>query len=216
MSELSLQGFRLCRKCGCTKPLTADFFLRDSKENKSPNTSGFRYGCKVCFLAYQAEYRRKNRERLLARERELNSTVEAKAKARQYVENNREIYREACRKWREKNPGKQHESTQRYLKANPHKKREFDRTYRARKFGAEHEPYSAADINDMWHKQDGCCYYCDVPVFATYHIDHKQPLSRGGADKLENLCIACQFCNNSKKDKTEEEFADYRSGPTSR
>lgn len=205
MSELSVVRFRVCRKCGCTKPLTAVFFFRDNQ-----NASGFRYGCKACALARQAANRLEHLEHYRERERRLEAAEHIKARRREYVENNREIYREACRKWREENPGKQSESTRKYEKANPHKKRQFDRTYRARKLGAEHVPYTEADINQLWHKQSGCCYYCGVPVFALYHIDHKQPLSRGGADKLENLCIACPTCNNRKKDKTEEEFAEYR------
>lgn len=197
-------GFRICRRCGCTKPLSSAFFFRDSR-----NASGFKYGCKVCYLVRQALKRRESVEVYRERERQYESAAHVKARRRKYVEDNREIYREACRKWRERNPGKQSELTRKYVKANPHKKREFDRTYRARKLGAEHEPYSSADILSLWHEQGGCCYYCGVPVFAVYHIDHKRPLSRGGADKLSNLCVACPFCNNSKKDKTEDEYVAY-------
>lgn len=179
--------------------------MRDSR-----TPTGFRYGCKCCFLLKQAKRRSGTRERDREYSRSYESQEHVKARRRKYTEDNRDIYREACRKWREGNPGKQQESTRKYLKANPHKKRQFDRTYRARKLGAEHEPYTADDILSMWHQQDGRCYYCDTPVFGTYHLDHKQPLSRGGADRLENLCVACPFCNNSKKDKTEQEFTDYR------
>ncbi len=208
MSDLSLMRFRVCRRCGCTKPLSLEFFFCDKQ-----NTSGFRYGCKVCALIRQALKRLENPEAHRERERQRASATHIKAQRRQYVDANREIYRAACRKWREKNPGKQLQSTYKWRKANPGKVAGFHRKRRARKLGAEHEPYTSADINDMWHEQEGHCYYCGAPVFGAYHLDHKQPLSRGGADKLDNLCIACPFCNSSKKDKTEQEFADYRTLP---
>ena len=205
MSEVSIARFWTCLLCGCTKPQTAEFFYRDKQTR-----SGLRYDCKVCRQVHRNTKRQANIEFYRERDRGYESAAHRKAKRREYVENNREIYREACRKWRENNPGKQVELTRAYQKANPHKKREVDKRRRARKLGAECVPYTASDINDMWHNQGGCCYYCDMPVFALYHVDHKTPLSRGGADKLENLCVACPTCNNRKKDKTEQEFAEYR------
>lgn len=209
MTDLSLARFRTCKRCGCTKPLDAAFFYRESPRPGGPNASGFRYGCKVCAQAARSAKRRANLEDHRAKERRWESQDHTKERRRAYRQLNRRIYREACRKWRESNPGKQSESVRNYIKANPHKKREFDRTYRARKMGAEHEPYTAADINAMWHEQGGLCYYCKVPVFGRYHIDHKTPLSRGGADALYNLCVSCPFCNNSKKDKNEAEYLAY-------
>jgi hypothetical protein len=38
------------------------------------------------------------------------------------------------------------------------------------------------------------------------HPEHKIPLSRGGTNEYANLAVACQYCNCSKGNKTEEEF----------
>jgi 5-methylcytosine-specific restriction endonuclease McrA len=51
------------------------------------------------------------------------------------------------------------------------------------------------------------CPYCADPV---KEIDHKQPLSKGGAHALENLQMLCQDCNRSKHDMTDEEFREFR------
>jgi 5-methylcytosine-specific restriction endonuclease McrA len=40
----------------------------------------------------------------------------------------------------------------------------------------------------------------------SYHVDHKQPVSRGGSNWPENLAVTCPTCNLRKSDKTEAEF----------
>lgn len=57
----------------------------------------------------------------------------------------------------------------------------------------------------MREEQHGRCYYCD-DTLVLYHIEHKVPLSRGGIDGLENICLSCAPCNKKKYTKTEEEF----------
>lgn len=46
-----------------------------------------------------------------------------------------------------------------------------------------------------------CCEYClSQEEFSpdTFSVDHILPVSKGGADTLENLANACQQCNNHK------------------
>ena len=51
------------------------------------------------------------------------------------------------------------------------------------------------------------CYYCGAKVEGRNKtIDHKTPISRGGTNAVENLCICCQRCNSKKNNKTEAEF----------
>ncbi len=40
----------------------------------------------------------------------------------------------------------------------------------------------------------------------TYHMDHKNPVVRGGENTKFNLCIACPECNLSKHDLTADEY----------
>ena len=55
------------------------------------------------------------------------------------------------------------------------------------------------------------CYLCLKPIpFGKDHLEHKNPVSRGGNSKKENLEIACNKCNSSKRDKTVEEFLEWR------
>lgn len=52
------------------------------------------------------------------------------------------------------------------------------------------------------------CEYCKVPVGETYHLEHKNPISRGGKSTEVNLCIACPPCNLHKGTLTAEEFRE--------
>lgn len=53
------------------------------------------------------------------------------------------------------------------------------------------------------------CYYtgAKVDIFKC-HIDHKQPLNRGGTNELSNLCITDPKVNSSKGAMNEEEFKE--------
>lgn len=52
------------------------------------------------------------------------------------------------------------------------------------------------------------CWWCSKAIRAgdKYHVDHRIPLSRGGSNAAENLCIACPDCNQSKYNKLPSEF----------
>ncbi len=49
------------------------------------------------------------------------------------------------------------------------------------------------------------CCYCGKQNIAL-EIEHIIPKSRGGSNKVDNLCIACTDCNKKKGNKTAEEF----------
>ena len=47
------------------------------------------------------------------------------------------------------------------------------------------------------------CRYCGRSAREVKtHVDHVVPLSRGGTDDIENLCLACVECNLKKSNKT--------------
>lgn len=123
-----------------------------------------------------------------------------------YYENNKEMVLAKQKKYRRENAELVKKQEAKRRKDNPEIHRGKHRRRRALRFNAEHEPYTAHDLNAVWHKQRGFCHYCATPLFAYYHIEHKTPLSRGGADKLSNICLACPTCNLRKGTKTAEEF----------
>lgn len=85
-----------------------------------------------------------------------------------------------------------------------------------------YQKINSALAENVKRKTAGACYYCGVQLppdehildhggkvvikLRRWHVDHKQPVIRGGTDDLENLVPACSSCNLRKHDKTEEEF----------
>lgn len=58
-------------------------------------------------------------------------------------------------------------------------------------------------------KQDKCSYCgCSVNVLQR-HIDHIIPVARGGTNDNDNLCVACNYCNEQKHTMTREEYKQF-------
>lgn len=50
------------------------------------------------------------------------------------------------------------------------------------------------------------CHYCGGPGGS---VDHKIPISKGGAATIENSIPACKPCNNFRGDRPYEEFKAF-------
>lgn len=74
---------------------------------------------------------------------------------------------------------------------------------------------------DTWRRsfiaQHGArCHYCnragsldEGPGQRPWHVDHMDPLARGGADSDENLTLACKRCNLTKNAQPYEDFKRF-------
>jgi 5-methylcytosine-specific restriction endonuclease McrA len=70
-------------------------------------------------------------------------------------------------------------------------------------------PLTGNDLKELFVKQSGRCYYCGVLLYQTkWEVDHMLPVSRGGGDSIDNLCVACVPCNHRKFTKTVAEFME--------
>lgn len=126
---------------------------------------------------------------------------------KQYSIDNKERISEFQKNWREANKEKRREYHILYsqtlkgkliLSAAASKRR-------ARNRNAEGN-FNANGIKNLYATQGGRCYYCSVEIENGYHIEHMTPLSRGGSNWIDNICLACVSCNKSKYTKTAEEF----------
>jgi hypothetical protein len=83
---------------------------------------------------------------------------------------------------------------------------------RARKVGiSKEEVPTRAEIQKVLEElcySGLICYYSRLQFFNPKYleIDHKQPISRGGSFKLDNICITTKRMNSAKGDMTEKEF----------
>ena len=79
---------------------------------------------------------------------------------------------------------------------------------RARKLSvAIGDPRVISDWLKKWRTEQVVCYWCRAHVAGEdAHVDHIQPLARGGAHRIDNLCISCQPCNSRKHAKGVDEW----------
>lgn len=80
---------------------------------------------------------------------------------------------------------------------------------RARRSGDNPEEVPTAKEFEEWlnSHQPVVCYYTKEPVvLRDLQVDHKLPRSRGGSDKLDNLCITSSGINRAKGNMTDSEF----------
>jgi nucleoside 2-deoxyribosyltransferase len=54
----------------------------------------------------------------------------------------------------------------------------------------------------VWAKTGGTCWYCKRPTnpYDDFEVDHVMPVSKGGANRIDNLVPCCKACNASKRD----------------
>lgn len=167
----------------------------NNRQAKAEYDRWYQQNNREALAEHYRRYRQENKEKIAEygrRYREKNKEVLAVRKRRYELEN-REAQRESARLWRSKNRDKVNAA---------------DRRRRARIRGGRCEVYDGSDVQEIWESQQGCCLYCGTPLFGSYEIEHMTPLSRGGSDTLDNLCLSCQPCNRWKYTKTADEFLE--------
>jgi hypothetical protein len=136
-------------------------------------------------IASDSYYR--NHDRIRAERREWDRTHKAEKAAtyRAWQQTHPEHIREYAGRWRAANPElcsfyrRQHEHR---LRANgPSDVTREGWAARVAEFG-------------------GRCAYCSTPV-ARPHMDHVDPVSRGGTHTMDNIVPSCRSCNCRKQDK---------------
>jgi 5-methylcytosine-specific restriction endonuclease McrA len=192
-------GFRVCRTCWESKPLTAEFFY-DNGTGKGK----LRQHCKVC--SSEVSKRRGN-------------TPEGKEKRRQLFRNyyyaNRAAMIKRALDYHAANPEKKRERDKKYyrkwrkdpvrVEKERARIRAKENKRRAQKL-ASGGSFDPEDLEQMYENQQGLCAYCETVLFGDYHADHMIPLSRGGSNDVINIAITCPPCNLRKNDRTAEEY----------
>lgn len=96
-----------------------------------------------------------------------------------------------------------------YAKENPEWAKAQKQKRRARKMAAGGF-FTAAEIKDLYRKQKGGCPVCKTSLADGYHVDHVQPLAKGGTNDIKNIQLLCPRCNHTKSDKDPIEFMQSR------
>jgi 5-methylcytosine-specific restriction endonuclease McrA len=131
--------------------------------------------------------------------------------------------RAKAREWRARNPDRLLEyakraaanperrakavlNVNRWTQANKAKHRSYLRTSRSRRKGADGQ-HTAADVSEIMRLQRIRCAYCRTKLGTAHHVDHIQPLARGGSNDRRNLQMLCVPCNRHKAAKDPAVFA---------
>lgn len=68
--------------------------------------------------------------------------------------------------------------------------------------------HTATDLAEIFTAQGGKCAYCKASLTKVKkHVDHIQPLARGGSNGRENIQFLCAPCNQTKSAKDPIEYA---------
>lgn len=142
-------------------------------------------------LAYGREYAKANKE---------------KYRARKIA--NRELLNAQAREARKRNPEQANARAARYAKTPKGRLNSAAGAMRryARLLGAE-GTYDAQDVRRIGDLQNWKCHWCGKPTKQSFHVDHIEPLSKGGSNWPNNLCVACPSCNRQKSATDPLEFA---------
>lgn len=76
-----------------------------------------------------------------------------------------------------------------------------ERVHKARKRRKQRGPdLTSVERAAVWAMTDGRCFYCGRATnpFASFCVDHVQPLIRGGTSDIDNLVPCCKDCNRCK------------------
>lgn len=139
--------------------------------------------------------------------KELNSTEEKRVYWRERYHANSAEVNGRKRQIAALNDGKRSAAALRWAKENPEKRRSISKAYKARRRCQEDggDPTPVIHAWEMAAKK--VCYWCHKPCEEKYHVDHYEPLARGGKHVIANLVIACPSCNVKKNAKDPYAFA---------
>lgn len=94
-----------------------------------------------------------------------------------------------------------------WARKNPEKRRAISSAYKHRRRAIEKAGSTTAELREWEASANKDCYWCGKKKLKKYHVDHYQPLSKGGAHTVSNLVIACPRCNLTKSAKDPYLFA---------
>lgn len=134
----------------------------------------------------------------IARRDELRARMDAHRAAlltpEQAAENNRRAARDYARRWRAANPDEARRVRREHMATyGPEYRHRWNHYNRLRRLEMVPPDEHAAEYA-LILRGDPCCY-CGAPM---RHVDHIQPIARGGTGAWDNLTAACASCNHRK------------------
>jgi HNH endonuclease len=226
LHEMATDGHKRCPKCAESKPLTNEFWGERKKEGKI----GWENHCRICKRRRGRDHYWRNRESIRAKGLEARNKDREKyrANARLAAENRRVARMEYVENIKRGTIQKRyciHKNcpcckTCKYAVEFYTSNRTIDglTSYCKRCTNLKNlsrkthggKIITPQIIDSLLANQNNSCFYCNKLVDGdnrpSYHVEHKIPISRGGTNVEENLCISCCRCNLVKNNLTHLEF----------
>lgn len=200
------QVTKTCPRCGL---VTADRALHFHR-NKA-QSDGFSPYCKACkkatCLPRSEAQKERDRQRARARQtqRRLDDPEGVKADKKAYYQRHQTRLQKRQRRYNRLNAEKRAAYHKLVMTTDPERFRARWRKATAKRRSAPGK-HTAEDVKRLLQVQEGRCFWCGCDVGSRYHVDHVQPLSKGGSNGPENLVIACPDCNQRKSDLPPSEW----------
>lgn len=134
-------------------------------------------------------------------------TDEKRAYDRARYQKKKEEIKHRARERHKENPWYARENAKKWAKKNKEKVNAIKKNYKAKRRSQERSGVSGKELNEWVLSQKKTCYWCGIKCANGFHIDHYEPLAKGGFHELDNLVIACETCNVRKSAKDPYEFA---------
>ena len=184
--------YKTCTKCGKEFEATVEFFHK-AKFGKFKLTAA----CKVCYCKRAQEYRENNKEKLAIRRAEhyQNNKEKVKISVTEYYQNNKEKIAIYTAKWHVKNREKVAIRNKKWKRDNPDKVAARNAKRRALKL--KQSPI----LTEAEYQQIELIYKKREELGPNYHVDHIQPLSKGGLHHPNNFQIVTKKYNLQKGSK---------------
>ncbi len=219
---------KVCTKCKKLKYFV-EFYKDKSKKDELQNR------CKTCTKDYSIEHKKEickrvQRYNLAQKERidiykkqyYIENKEEIKIKKRKYYEANKTKINNISKVYNEKNRDILSTKSKNYYTQHKEKIASKNKEYKNTSRGKAVKKNS--EFNRRTKEKDGdvttqqllefqnnakVCYWCNKSLKnKKTHIDHYEPLSKGGLHTLSNLVVSCSKCNLTKNAKDPIQFAN--------
>ena len=192
----------------CKTELSKDQFHVERKSK-----DGLRSQCKKCCSFKKKQKYAANPEKVkiavsLYVEKNHAKVTEYK---KEWYQKNRQKIRERHAEHYKRNSDHIKEKVQDWKESNLEKVKLIQRSSQARRraiFRKADGKHNASDIAKLLVLQRWKCASCFVDLKNGYHVDHIQPLSKGGANWPNNLQCLCPKCNRKKHNKDPIKWAN--------
>lgn len=195
-----------CSRCKVLKPAELEFFGRNKTRKDGLNPE-----CKKCrsTRSKTAYHKDIEQSRNKARDWRANHPGQQAQYSRDWRNkspDNRQKQRAAALRWYYENYEHALNRNRDWQQKNPHMLyMQSARRYALRKNATG--KITSELVDRIFEDQNHFCFYCQCDLDESgYHIEHKIPLSRGGTNEPNNICLACPKCNLSKGTKTPDEW----------